>query len=178
MSEHWRLGASEAARRIQAGELRSESLVAACLERIEAVEPTVRAFVDLRAAEALEQARKMDLAGPSANRPLHGVPVAVKEVFDVRCMRCSWGTAIHADRRPAADAGAVERLRAAGAIVLGTLVSTEYAIAAAGPTTNPHDPGRTPGGSSSGSAAAVASHMVPLALGSQSIGSTVRPALY
>jgi len=176
--ELWRLGASQAARRIRDGTLRSESLVAACLERIEAIEPRVRAFVQLAADEALAQARRMDRLDPSAERPLHGVPVAVKEVFDVRGLRCSWGSPIHADRVPAADALAVERLRAAGAIVLGTTVSTEYAIATAGPTTNPHDPERTPGGSSSGSAAAVAACMVPLALGTQSIGSIVRPSLY
>lgn len=163
---------------IHSGALRSEALVASCIERIEAVEPIIRAFVDFRPSEALDQARRMDAAGPSADQPLHGVPVAVKEVLDVRGMRCSWGTSIHAERRPASDATAVERLKSAGAIVLGTVGSTEYAIATAGPTTNPHDADRTPGGSSSGSAAAVAACMVPLALGSQSIGSIVRPSLY
>ncbi|HSO06942.1 MAG TPA: amidase, partial [Pelomicrobium sp.] len=102
----------------------------------------------------------------------------LKEVFDVAGYRCAWGTPIHAGRVPTANAPPVARLMAAGAVVLGTTVSTEYAIAAAGPTTNPHDASRTPGGSSSGSAAAVAAGLAPLALGSQSIGSIVRPATY
>lgn len=178
MPELWRLSAWEAADRIRRGELKSERLVGACLERIAAVEPTVRAFVDLQAEQALDQARRLDAAGPRPDQPLHGVPVAIKEVFDVRGMRCCWGTPIHRDRVPRSDAAAVEKVKAAGAVILGTVVSTEYAIAAAGPTTNPHDPERTPGGSSSGPAAAVASFMVPLALGSQSIGSIVRPSLY
>ncbi|MDQ6681189.1 MAG: amidase, partial [Pseudomonadota bacterium] len=97
---------------------------------------------------------------------------------DVQGMHCGWGTPLHRHRIPARDAAAVARLRAAGAVIIGITVSTEYAIAAAGPTTNPHDERRTPGGSSSGSAAAVAARMVPMALGSQTIGSTVRPATY
>ncbi len=149
----------------------------ACIERIEALDPRIHAFVDFRPDRALEQARAADDEG-DRRRPLHGIPVAVKEVFDVAGMQCSWGSAIHAGRVPSRDAPIVNTLRTLGAIVVGTTVSTEYAIAAAGPTVNPHDSRRTPGGSSSGSAAAVAAGMVPLALGSQSIGSVVRPATY
>lgn len=106
------------------------------------------------------------------------MPIAIKEAFDVDGFHCCWGTPIHADRIASADAEVVAKLKSAGAVIIGTTVSTEYAIAAAGPTTNPHDSHRSPGGSSSGSAAAVASEMVPLSLGSQSIGSIIRPSIY
>ena len=172
------LGAAEAASAIRRGELSSEELVRACLQRVAALDPRVRAFVDFRPEEALDQARSLDRQREGSFGLLHGVPVAVKEIFDVQGMRCGWGTSLHRARIPASDAVAVARLRFAGAVILGTTVSTEYAIASAGPTTNPHDQSRTPGGSSSGSAAAVAARMVPLALGSQTIGSTVRPATY
>jgi Asp-tRNA(Asn)/Glu-tRNA(Gln) amidotransferase A subunit family amidase len=172
------LGATAAVAAIGRGDLSSEELVRACLDRIAALEPRVRAFVDLQAEEALAHARILDRQRGSKRGALHGVPVAIKEIFDVRGMRCSWGTPLHKTRIPRHDATAVARLRAAGAVILGTTVSTEYAIAAPGPTTNPHDASRTPGGSSSGSAAAVAANMVPLALGSQTIGSIVRPATY
>ena len=156
----------------------AEQVVSECLERIGQLEPTVRAFVDIQGETAVEAARAAD-ALPKADRgPLHGLPVAIKEVFDVAGMRCRWGSRIHEDRVPASDAAAVARLKAAGAIVIGTAVSTEYAIADAGPTVNPVDTTRTPGGSSSGPAAAVASGMVPAALGSQTVGSIVRPAAY
>lgn len=178
MPELWRLSAADAADGIRRSEFKSEQLVEACLERIAGTEPKVRAFVDLQAKQALDQARRLDTAGPHPDLPLYGVPVAIKEILDVQGVHCCWGSPIHKDRIPASDAAAVEKLKAAGAIILGTVVSTEYAIAAAGPTTNPHDPERTPGGSSSGPAAAVASFMVPLAIGSQSIGSIVRPSLY
>ena len=110
--------------------------------------------------------------------PCTGCRLPVKAVFDVAGMRCNWGSPIHQDRVPEADAPIVRLLKQAGAIVVGTTVSTEYAIAAAGPTNNPFDVARTPGGSSSGSAAAVACGMVPFAVGSQSVGSIVRPAVY
>lgn len=178
MSDLASLGAAQAVAEIRSGEITCEQLVAACLNRITEREPEVRAFVDLRAADALAFARELDLGTPRADQVLYGAPVAIKEVFDVKGLLCGWGTPIHAERRPASDAPAVARLKRAGAVVVGTTVSTEYAIAAAGPSTNPCDPQRSPGGSSSGSAAAVAAGMVPLALGSQSIGSIVRPATY
>ncbi len=173
------LDATEAVAAIKRGELSSEDLVRACLERISLVEPRVRAFRHLTLPEdALSQARSLDNRRIARYGALYGVPVAIKEIFDVKNMRCNWGTSIHQTRVPNHDAAVVTHLRAAGAVILGTTVSTEYAIASAGPTTNPHDESRTPGGSSSGSAAAVAANMVPLALGSQTVGSTVRPATY
>jgi Asp-tRNA(Asn)/Glu-tRNA(Gln) amidotransferase A subunit family amidase len=172
------LGASAAAAAIRNRRCSAEELLVACLERVNRVDSTVHAFVEIDAEKALEEARACDRVRDRHKPALHGVPVAVKEVFDVKGMHCSWGTPIHRDRVPQQDAGAVERLRAAGAVIFGITVSTEYAIAAAGPTANPYDATRTPGGSSSGSAAAVAARMVPLALGSQTIGSIVRPATY
>ncbi|HJU23829.1 MAG TPA: amidase [Casimicrobiaceae bacterium] len=174
-----KLGAAEAARAIARGELRSEALVRACLGEIESREGVVHAFRDRVATEkAIAEARERDQAPRESRGPLHGVPVAVKEIIDVAGLRCEWGTPIHAGRVPRQDAPVVTRLREAGAVILGTTISTEHAIARAGPTTNPHDPTRSPGGSSSGSAAAVAACMVPLALGSQTVGSIVRPATY
>lgn len=178
MSDPTALSATAAAVAIRERRLGCEELTRACLDRIARLEPTLRAFVDLQPEAALRRARELDRTKPREDQALHGIPVAVKEVFDVAGYRCSWGSSVHAGRVPEHDAEAVARLKAAGAVILGTAVSTEYAIAAAGPTTNPHDPSRSPGGSSSGPAAAVAAHMVPLALGSQSIGSIVRPSVY
>lgn len=164
------------ARSIRRGERTAESAVAECLAKIAEREPYIRAFAHVDADRAVAEARRLDREGPTG--PLHGVPVAVKEVIDVAGMRCSWGTAIYRDRVPDRDARVVQKLRSAGAVIVGTTISTEYAIGAAGPTRNPHDLSRTPGGSSSGSAAAVAEGMVPIAIGSQTIGSIVRPATY
>ena len=110
--------------------------------------------------------------------PLHGIPVAIKDIFDTNDFPTEWGSSLLKGRRPDADAAAVARLREAGAIILGKTVTTEFASFAPGPTCNPHDLSRTPGGSSSGSAAAVADCMVPLALGSQTAGSTIRPGSF
>jgi len=171
-----RLGAAEAARRIAAGELSSAALVAACLERISEREGTVRAWAHLDAGAALAQARERDAEAPRG--PLHGVPVGVKDIVDTADLPTERGSAIHAGRRPGADAACVSRLRAAGAVILGKTVTTEFAYFSPGPTRNPADPARTPGGSSSGSAAAVADAMVPVAIGSQTAGSVIRPAAF
>ena len=171
-----RLGAAEAARRIAAGELSSAALVAACLERISEREGTVRAWAHLDAGAALAQARERDAEAPRG--PLHGVPVGVKDIVDTADLPTERGSAIHAGRRPGADAACVARLRAAGAVILGKTVTTEFAYFSPGPTRNPADPARTPGGSSSGSAAAVADAMVPVAIGSQTAGSVIRPAAF
>lgn len=148
------------------------------LDVISAGDPRIRAFVDFQPEQALQAARTADRRPAGERGPLHGLPIGVKEVFDVAGMRSTWGSAIHKDRVPGTDAECVRRMKAAGAIVVGTLTSTEYAIAAASPTLNPHDLSRTPGGSSSGPAAAVAAGMVSLALGSQTVGSIVRPSIY
>lgn len=174
------LGAAQAAAMIRNGELTSEELVRACLERIDALEAAVGAWAHLDAGYALEQARQADRARQAGRPlgPLHGVPVGVKDVFDTQDFPTEDGTVLHAGRTPAYDATAVARLRAAGAVILGKTVTTELAAYTPGKTRNPHDPSRTPGGSSSGSAAAVAASMVPLAIGTQTNGSIIRPASY
>jgi Asp-tRNA(Asn)/Glu-tRNA(Gln) amidotransferase A subunit family amidase len=175
-----RLGAAEAAAAISEGRLTSKELVEACLARIAQAEETVQAWAFLDPEHAREQARAAD-AARSAGQPLgalHGVPVGVKDIIDTADMPTEDGTVLHAGRRPRNDAAVVSRLRAAGAVILGKTVTTELAVYAPGKTRNPHDPARTPGGSSSGSAAAVAAEMVPLALGTQTNGSVIRPASY
>lgn len=170
------LPAAEAAALLQRRELSSEELVRACLERIEAREPVVGAWAFLDGDAALAQARSRDAEAPRS--ALHGLPVGIKDIFDTADMPTEHGSPIHAGRRPAADAACVRRLRDAGAVVLGKTVTTEFATYQPPRTVNPLDPERTPGGSSSGSAAAVADGMVPLALGSQTAGSTIRPASF
>lgn len=174
------LTAIQARAAMHAGMLRSEELVSACLERIHASEDTVGAWIHLDPEYALEQAREADRARQAGRPlgPLHGIPVGVKDIFDTADMPTEDGTVLHAGRTPSHDATAVSRLREAGAVIMGKTVTTELAVYAPGKTRNPHDPERTPGGSSSGSAAAVASQMVPLAIGSQTNGSIIRPASY
>jgi Asp-tRNA(Asn)/Glu-tRNA(Gln) amidotransferase A subunit family amidase len=174
--EPWRLSATEAAARIGRGELTSEALVGSCLERIAEREGAVRAWAHLDPGLALAQARERDAQAPRG--PLHGVPVGIKDIVDTASLPTEHGTPVHAGRRPAADAACVTALLHAGAVVLGKTVTTELATYQPSVTRNPHDPSRTPGGSSSGSAAAVADGMVPLAIGSQTAGSVVRPAAY
>ena len=174
------MSAAEAAAAIQSGETTSEELVQACLDHIATLEDSVGAWAHLDPEYALQQARDADLqrrSGMSVG-PLHGVPVGVKDIFDTRDMPTEDGTVLHAGRTPAYDATAVALLREAGAVIMGKTVTTELAVYAPGKTRNPHDPARTPGGSSSGSAAAVAAHMVPLAIGTQTNGSVIRPASY
>ena len=171
-----RLSAADAARRIARRELKSEALVAACLERIEARERAVRAWAFLDPALALTQARSLDREAPRG--PLHGIPVGIKDVFDTADMPTGYGSPIYRDHRPRSDAACVAQLREAGCVILGKTVTTEFANNHPSQTLNPHNPAHTPGGSSSGSAAAVADFMVPLALGTQTGGSTIRPAAY
>src|SRR3954452_1355879 len=175
VAELTRLGAAEAARRIAARERTSVALVEACLERIAEREEEVRAWAHLDAGAALTEARRRDAARAPLG-PLHGVPVGVKDIVDTADLPTECGTPIHAGRRPARDAACVARLRAAGAVVLGKTVTTELAYYQPSKTRNPAAPGRTPGGSSSGSAAAVADGMVPVAIGSQTAGPGIRPA--
>ena len=157
-------------------ELSAEALTRECLDRVAAREPLVQAWAHLDTDAALTQARALDAAAPAG--ALHGLPVGVKDVFDTFDMPSAYGSPIYAGHRPQADAAVVARLRALGGLVLGKTVTTEFATFTPNRTTNPHNPAHTPGGSSSGSAAAVAAGMVPVAFGTQTIGSVIRPAAY
>jgi Asp-tRNA(Asn)/Glu-tRNA(Gln) amidotransferase A subunit family amidase len=176
MTDTWRLSATDASRRIASRELSSVELVSACLERIAACEPELRAWAHLDSEAALAQARERD--GEAPRGPLHGLPVGVKDVIDTADLPTAYGSPIYAGHQPDRDADCVAWLREAGAVVLGKTVTTEFATYEPPPTVNPLDPARTPGGSSSGSAAAVAAGMVPLAYGTQTAGSVVRPASF
>lgn len=170
------LDAWQAAALLARRELRCVDLVRACLDRVAERDGGVRAFVTLDPDAALAQARALD-AGPLRG-PLHGLPLGVKDLFDTVDQPTGYGSAIYARHRPSADAAAVALCREAGAVVLGKTVTTEFAYFHPGPTRNPRNTAHTPGGSSSGSAAAVADAMLPLALGTQTAGSIIRPAAY
>ncbi len=172
--------ACDAARAIRDGAISSEQLVEACLARIREVDEKVQAWQFLDPEHALAQARTRDQDRREGRPtgPLHGVPVGIKDIIDTCDMPTEDGTVLHAGRTPMRDATVVAWLRAAGAVIMGKTVTTECATYTPGKTRNPHNPEHTPGGSSSGSAAAVAAGMVPLALGSQTNGSTIRPAAY
>jgi Asp-tRNA(Asn)/Glu-tRNA(Gln) amidotransferase A subunit family amidase len=170
------LSAREAAARIAGGSLTAEALTRACLDRIGEREAITGAWHYLDPDRAIAEARQRDRAPRGG--PLHGVPIGVKDVMDTHDMPTSYGSPIYRDHRPACDAACVALARAAGAVVIGKTVTTEFATFSPGKTTNPHNPAHTPGGSSSGSAAAVADRMVPLAFGTQTAGSVIRPASF
>lgn len=174
------LGAREAVGRIKSGTLSARDYALALLECVDGTEAHVQAWTCLDAeyllkhADAADDARR---AGAPCG-PLHGVPVGVKDIVDTADLPTENGTVLHAGRQPQHDAVIVARLRAAGGLLMGKTVTTELATYAPGKTRNPRDPSRTPGGSSSGSAAAVAAGMVPLAIGTQTNGSVIRPASF
>jgi Asp-tRNA(Asn)/Glu-tRNA(Gln) amidotransferase A subunit family amidase len=170
------ISATEIARRIAVGELTAEQVAGACLERIAAREPTIHAFANVDPGLALRQARDLD-RGP-VRGALHGVPIGIKDVIDTADLPTEMGSPIYRGHRAACDAACVALLRAAGAIILGKTVTCEFAGMMPGPTANPYNFAHTPGGSSSGSGAAVADFMVPAALGTQTGGSVLRPAAY
>ena len=174
------LSATDAARAIRDGAISSEQLTEACLGRVREVDDTVQAWAFLDPEHALGQARARDQERREGRPtgPLHGLLVAIKDIIDTEDMPTEDGSVLHAGRTPAHDAMVVAMLRAAGAVIFGKTVTTELATYAPGKTRNPHNPEHTPGGSSSGSAAAVAVGMVPLALGSQTNGSVIRPASF
>ncbi len=174
------LGLAEAAGLIRNRSLTSTDLVRSCLERIRQREATVNAWVEVYEDQALTAARACDQAAANGGRlgPLHGIPIGVKDIIDVRDMWTRAGCAVYPARIAAADAPAVARLRAAGAIFLGKTETTAFANNDPAPTCNPWNPRHTPGGSSSGSGAAVADLMCPAALGTQTGGSVLRPAAY
>src|SRR3989449_7690635 len=176
---HW-LSASDAARLIRDGVVGWAELVQACLARVRETDAQVQAWAFLAPAPAPAQARAADelrLSGQPVG-PRHGVPVGIKDIIDTADMPTENGSVLCAGRTPSRDAAVVALLRAAGAVIMGKTVTTEFACGASGKTRNPHNPAHTPGGSSSGSAAGVASGMIPLALGSQTGGSVIRPAAY
>jgi Asp-tRNA(Asn)/Glu-tRNA(Gln) amidotransferase A subunit family amidase len=174
------LSATDAARLIRENVISSEQLVEACLRRVDEVDKDVQAWAFLDREYALEQARGADRWRGEGNPlgALHGVPVGIKDIIDTADMPTENGSVLHAGRTPARDASVVAMLRGAGAVIMGKTVTTEFASGASGKTRNPHNAAHTPGGSSSGSAAAVAAGMVPLAVGSQTGGSVIRPASY
>jgi len=180
MDDLTKLTAADAARRIESGEITSERLVQACLDRIAAREETVRAWAYLDPDYALKQARERDEWRKQGRTtgPLHGVPVGIKDIIDTGDMPTENGCAAHKGRTPEEDATLVAALRDAGAVIMGKTVTTELAVFVPSKTRNPHNPEYSPGGSSAGSAAAVADFMVPLAVGTQTGGSVIRPASF
>jgi len=174
------LSLSEAAAHIRDGRISSAELARDCLARIDEVDGAVQAWAYLDRDYVMRQAQAADLHRMHGNAlgPLHGVPAGIKDIFDTSDMPTEFGSPIWTGRTPRQDAFAVARLRADGAIIMGKTVTTEYAYFHPGKSRNPHNPERTPGGSSSGSAAAVAAFMVPGALGTQTNGSVIRPAAF
>jgi len=170
------IGAARAVELLSRRELSAEELVDQCFARIEQREPAVHAWEALDAEGALREARRID--GLLERPPLCGLPVGIKDLIDTAGVPTTYGSPIYRGHVPLADAACVRALRRAGAVVLGKTVTSEFAVYTPGKTRNPRDPSRTPGGSSSGSAAAVADGMVPLALGSQTAGSVIRPASF
>ena len=171
--------AREIAARVARRELSAEAVARAFVERVEALEPGILAWQHFDAAQVVAQAQAVDRAG--AQGALAGVPIAVKDLIDTADMPTTYGSPIYAGHRPAVDAAVVASVREAGGVVMGKTVTTEFATFKPGVTRNPRaapDAPRTPGGSSSGSAAAVASGMVPLAFGTQTAASIVRPAAF
>jgi len=180
MPDLYEVTASEAARRIRSGALSPSNLLAACLKRIDAVEPALKAWVhlDRDAAARVAVQRDMEARESRFMGPLHGVPVALKDIYDAAGLVTTSGAGPWAHRRPTADALSVARLRAAGAVILGKVTTTPFALRDPTATGNPWNSSHTPGGSSSGSGSAVGARMVPLALGTQTVGSVLRPAAY
>lgn len=176
MAEPHELTATALAAAIRDGTVTATQAVEACLERIAVREGLIHAWAHLDADGALARARDLDDGPPTG--PLHGVPIGVKDIMDTADMPTACGSPIYAHRRPEWDASCVALARAAGAVVIGKTVTTQFAYHTPGPTVNPHNRNHTPGGSSSGSAAAVADHMVPLAFGSQTAASVIRPAAF
>lgn len=172
------LDAGEALRRIRDGSLRCAALMEVTLAEIRRREPELRAWVVLDEQRAMELAEEADSQPQDGRGALHGLPLAVKDTYDTADFATEWGGKAWKGRRPDKDARMVDVARKAGAIVVGKTVTTEYALLHPGPTRNPHNPLHTPGGSSSGSAAALAAFMAPLGFGSQTNGSMLRPASY
>ncbi len=176
----WQLSALEAAGKIRDGQITSVELVEACLKRIGETDADIGAWAFLAADLALAQAAEMDALRRNGRPigPLHGVPLAIKDIFDTADMPTAWGSEVHADRQPGSNAAVTDKVREAGAVILGKTVMPELTLASSVRTRNPHNADHTAGASSSGSAAGVAAGHVPVAIGSQTNGSLIRPASY
>jgi Asp-tRNA(Asn)/Glu-tRNA(Gln) amidotransferase A subunit family amidase len=170
------LSASQAAQALGKREIKATDLLLACLDRIGQRESMIKAWVSLGKENALARARELDKG--AIRGLLHGLPIGVKDLYDTFDLPSSYGSPIYGNHYPATDAVSVALMRQAGGIILGKTVTTEFAAFKSAATSNPHNPLHTPGGSSSGSAAAVADFMVPLATGSQTAGSIIRPASF
>src|SRR5258708_6783794 len=170
------LSAVDMASLVKSGGITCEQVARSCIERVKQRDAVVKAWSYFDPDLILQQAQELDTR--SHRGPLHGVPVGIKDIIDTYDMPTEMGSPIYRGHRPASDASCVALLRAAGALIFGKTVTCEFAGATPAQTTNPHNPARTPGGSSSGSAAAVADFMVPLALGTQTGGSVQRPSSY
>jgi Asp-tRNA(Asn)/Glu-tRNA(Gln) amidotransferase A subunit family amidase len=177
MAELHERSAVSLARSLQRGEISANEVVTSCLEAVAGREGELAAWAHLDPELALAQAKTLD-ASEQPRGPLHGVPVGIKDIIDTADQPTQYGSRIYHGHRPDRDALVVTRLREAGAVILGKTVTTELALFHPGPTSNPHDASRTPGGSSSGSAAAVGARTLPLAVGTQTAGSVVRPASF
>src|SRR3712207_3045665 len=165
MKDSHRYSVAEAAALIASGKLTAVKLAEDCLARVAAREDAVQAWAYIDPQQVLAEARARDAEKPRS--PLHGIPVAIKDIIDTADMPTEYGSPIYAGHRPRADAACVTVLKEAGAVIMGKTVTAEFAMSHPGKTCNPLNTAHTPGGSSSGSAAAVADHMVPLALGTQ-----------
>lgn len=177
MRQPWQLSAQEAAQSIREGSITSVRLVESCLERIYEREPEVKAWAHFDAEAALASAYQLDRQ--DSRGPLHGVPIGIKDVISTKDFRTEYNSSIYSGHYPEKDAEVVNRINKAGMVVIGKTVTQEFATRGnAGPTRNPSNLNHTPGGSSSGSAAAIAAGMIPLAISTQTAGSIIRPASY
>jgi Asp-tRNA(Asn)/Glu-tRNA(Gln) amidotransferase A subunit family amidase len=172
MTEPFKLSATEMADGLESGDLTPRKIAVSCLDRIRARDRDVRAWAHLDPDQVLAEVQSLPPG------PLHGIPVGVKDIIDTADMPTEFGSKIYSGHQPEADAACVAAVRKSGGVVMGKTVTTEFAWRRANQTRNPHDPAHTPGGSSSGSAAAVADFQVPLAFGTQTGGSVIRPAAY
>ncbi|KAK2052978.1 amidase [Colletotrichum caudatum] len=178
-TEPYRLTATQASAKIRAGDLTVEEYARSLLSRIEQRDPVVKAWEYINPDQVIARAKELDAIPPEKRGPLHGVAVAVKDVIYTKDMPTQYGSPIYAGDAPKVDAGSIIVLRQAGALILGKTTTTEFAATVRGPkTVNPHDTSRTPGGSSSGSGAAVGDFQAPIALGTQTGGSTIRPGSF
>lgn len=180
MTEPYRLSLTEMVRQIRRGKLSPVALAESVLKRIDFLEPSIQAWVTVDRQKVMEEARRgeKEISRRRTRGPLHGIPLGVKDIFYTAGMKTTGGSKVLADFIPSFDSTAVLRLKQAGAIILGKTATTEFAYADPAPTCNPWNREHTPGGSSSGSAAAVAAGMCPGTLGSQTGGSVLRPASY